>query len=47
MNLVSFILLLPHNRYEKIKEFIELAIISPGRVKYRDVMSKKKPMVSD
>jgi transposase-like protein len=41
MNLIWFVLSPPFNRYEKIKKFIEMAIISPERVKYRDVMSKK------
>ena len=41
MNLIWFILSKPENRYEKIDKFIKLAINSPARVKYRDVMSKK------
>lgn len=41
MNLIWFILSEPQNRYEKIYKFINLAINSPKRVKYRDVMSKK------
>lgn len=42
MNLISFILSDPVNRYEKVKKFINIAIISPQKVKYRDVMSRKK-----
>ena len=41
MNLISFILNDPENRYDKLKIFLKLAISSPKRVKYRDVMSKK------
>lgn len=41
MNLIWFILSKPDNRYEKVSKFIDLAISSPLRVKYRDVMSKK------
>ena len=41
MNLIWFILSEPKNRYEKVHKFIILAINSPKRVKYRDVMSKK------
>ena len=41
MNLISFILNEPQNRYEKLKLFIKMAISSPKRVKYRDVMGKK------
>lgn len=41
MNLISFILNKPENRYEKLKIFIEMAISSRKRVKFRDVMSKK------
>ena len=40
MNLIWFILSKPENRYEKIDKFIKLAINSPARVKYRDMMSK-------
>ena len=43
MNLICFILSNPVNRYEKVQKFIKIAIVSPGRVKYRDVMSQKKP----
>ena len=41
MNLICFVLSRPENRYEKIVKFIEMALDSPARVKYRDVMSKK------
>ena len=41
MNLICFILSKPENRYEKIVKFIEIALDSPIRVKYRDIMSKK------
>lgn len=40
MNLIWFILSKPENRYEKIEKFIELALNSPRRVKYRDVLKK-------
>lgn len=40
MNLISFILSDPKDRYEKIDLFINLALNSPRVVKYRDVMSK-------
>ena len=40
-NLLSFILNPPHNRYEKIIEFIEIAILCNKKLRYRDVMSKK------
>ena len=41
MNLISFILNDPKDRYEKIDLFINMALSSPIRVRYRDVMSKK------
>ena len=41
MNLISFILSAPKDRYEKIDLFINMALNSPRVVKYRDVMSKK------
>ena len=41
MNLISFILNDPSDRYEKIDLFINTALNSPRMVKYRDVMSKK------
>ena len=43
MNLIAFILNEPYDRYEKIDLFINMALNSPRRVKYRDVMSKKQP----
>lgn len=41
MNLIWFILSSPSNVYEKIEKFFKIAITTPQRVKYRDVMSKK------
>ena len=40
MNLFWFIVNEPKDKYDKVLKFIELAIDSPKRVKYRDVMSK-------
>lgn len=42
MNLISFLLNKPEDRYEKVDQFINMALYSPIRVKYRDVMSKKE-----
>jgi transposase-like protein len=42
MNLISFILNEPYDRYGKADLFINMALNSPIRVKYRDVMSKKQ-----
>ena len=42
MNLISFILNDPKDRYEKVDKFINIALSSPKRVRYRDAMSKKK-----
>ena len=39
MNLISFILNKPNDRYDKIDRFINMALLSSVRVKYRDVMS--------
>ncbi len=41
MNLIWFILTPPHNRYEKVKAFIDLAVSSPLEVRYHTMMSKK------
>ena len=41
MNLISFIFNEPYDRYKKADLFINMALQSPRRVKYRDVMSKK------
>lgn len=41
MNLVWFIMSKPDNRYEKIDKFINLALNSPKRVKFRDAMKRK------
>lgn len=41
MNLICFILNKPSNRYEKIEKFIEMALNTHKRMKYRDVMAKK------
>lgn len=38
-NLFWFITNKPRDRYDKVLKFIELAVLSPKRVKYRDVMS--------
>ena len=43
MNLLWFILNEPYDRYAKVLRFIELAINSPTRVKYRDAMKAKVP----
>lgn len=42
MNLISFILNEPEDRYEKIDLFINMALTTPQTVRYRDVMSKKR-----
>ena len=42
MNLIWFILSKPDNRYEKIRNFFNIAICHPKKVKYRDVMSMKR-----
>ena len=41
MNLISFIINDPENRYDKIKKILKMALSSPKKVKYRYVMSKK------
>ncbi len=41
MNLFYFIVNDSKDKYDKVLKFIELAINSPKRVKYRDVMCKK------
>ena len=41
LNLISFILNDPKDRYEKVDLFINMALLSPTLVRYRDVMSKK------
>lgn len=41
MNLISFILNEPHDRYEKIDKFLNMALLSSSLVRYRDVMSQK------
>ena len=41
MNLIWFILTPPLNRYEKVRKFIDLALSSSQKVRYRDVMCKK------
>ena len=41
MNLISFILNDPKDRYKKIDLFINMALNEPVMVRYRDVMSKK------
>ena len=42
MNLISFILNKPYDRYEKVDIFINMALLEPQMVRYRDVMSKKE-----
>ena len=41
MNLIWFILSKPDNRYEKLRVFIEKAINTQKRIKYREVFKKK------
>ena len=41
MNLFWFIMNDPKDKYDKVQKFIRLAVNSPKRMKYRDVMSKK------
>ena len=41
MNLISFIINDPENRYDKLKLFLKMAISAPKKVRFRDVMSKK------
>lgn len=41
MNLIWFILSSPNDVYEKIEKFFKIALVTPKRVKYRDVMFKK------
>lgn len=43
MNLLWFILNDPSNKYAKVLKFIEIAINSPKRVKYREAMRVKVP----
>ena len=38
MNLIWFILSAPYDRYEKIRKFINLAVSTLSRVKYREVI---------
>lgn len=42
MNLIWLILSKPDNRYEKIKKFLNIAIHTSKKVKFRDVMLKKR-----
>ena len=41
MNLISFIINEPENRYDKLKLFLKMSISAPKKVRFRDVMSKK------
>ncbi len=41
MNLFYFIMNDPKDKYDKVLKFIQLAVDSPKRVKYRDTMCKK------
>ena len=43
MNLLWFILNKPNDKYAKVLKFIELAINTPTRVKYREAMKAKEP----
>ena len=43
MNLLWFILNKPNDKYAKVLKFIELAINTPTRVKYRETMKAKEP----
>ena len=43
MNLLWFILNELYDKYAKVLRFIELAINSPKRVKFRDAMNAKVP----
>lgn len=47
MNLISFILNKPDNRYEKLIEFIKLAVCTHKRMTYRSSMSKKHRDLAD
>ncbi len=41
MNLISFIINEPQNRFDKVEKFMKMALSTQKRLKYRDVMSKK------
>lgn len=41
MNLFYFIMNEPKDKYDKVLKFIQLAVYSTKRVKYRDTMCKK------
>ena len=41
MNLFYFIMNEPNDKYDKVLKFIQLAVYSPKRVKYRETMCKK------
>lgn len=41
MNLFWFIMNDPQDKYDKVLKFIKIAVMSPQRVKYRDIMSKQ------
>lgn len=47
LNLLWYILNPPDDKYDKVLEFIRLAISSPKRVRYRDVMSKKEDKLGE
>lgn len=40
LNLLWFILSKPYDKYDKVLKFIEMAILAPELVRYRDVMCK-------
>ena len=37
----QFIMNDPKDKYDKVLKFIEMAVLSPKRVRYRDAMSSK------
>lgn len=41
LNLFWFIMNDPKDKYDKVLKFIEMAVLSPKRVRYRDAMSSK------
>lgn len=41
LNLFWFIMNEPKDKYDKVLKFIEMAVLSPKRVRYRDAMSSK------
>jgi len=41
LNLFWFIMNEPKDKYDKVLKFIEMAVLSPKKVRYRDAMSSK------